>query len=818
MVTSEQQVITTHHCHHCGEVCSDTTILSDTYMFCCSGCKFVYELLRDRNLCTYYTLEERSQISLQHLTNQRHRSKFDYLEEQAIQQQLLEFSSASLNIVTLSLPQIHCTSCLWLLEKLPRLHNGIIGSRVDYFHKELRVHYHPQNISLRDIVELLTTLGYEPELRLSTTNRESNTQHSQQHLATRSLYLKLGIAGFAFGNTMILSFPEYLSQSGELDPALRSFFGALSIFLALPVLFYSASDYFINSWRNLRQRHISVDVPVALGIVALFIRSMVEILHGTTSGYLDSFTGLVFLLLCGRLFQQKTFASITFHRDYRSYFPLAVTVLRENQETTISLASLEPGEWCLLRHNELIPADSVLETVNGHVDYSFVTGESAPVEVLKGDILYAGGKVVGKTLTTTCIKPTSQSYLTSLWNNEIFHKQPKSLYETFSDRFGAYFTGFVLVLAGVAVLFWFPDFHQAINAATAILIIACPCAMTLAAPFALGWTLNIFAKAGMFLKNTSVVLELTKLHTIIFDKTGTLTNPADGTMTFIPVSPDTTLSPEEKSFLFVALNNSLHPLSRSICANLLHSPAITAGLSMSTFEEIPGKGIRCVIGNHTIFAGSAEFTGYHSHNNSDGSNIYLVIDGCYKGYFTVQTSYRSGLEQLFRSLRRRYNLLLLSGDNQNDKQRLSTLFAGEEMIFSQSPHDKLTMVKRLQNEGLRVAMVGDGLNDAGAIQQSDVGIALAEQHNSFSPASDVILAANKLKHIDTYIQFAHTTKRIIIMAFWISVIYNVIGLSIAMMGLLSPLTSAILMPVSNVTVILFTTLCTNGMARWKHLV
>jgi Cu+-exporting ATPase len=868
-----------------------TSAASEEKVFCCQGCKMVYELLRDNGLCTYYTLEERSGISLKNAAQPLHnkrRQRFDYLEDASVVQQLVEFSNDEISKITFTLPQIHCASCLWLLEKLHKLHAGVVSSRVDFVRKHLSVTFHQQTLSLRALVELLTTLGYEPALHLNNLNASAEREFKAASAKKQAtLYLKMGVAGFAFANTMIFSFPEYLSATGDVEPALRMFFGVLSIVLAIPVLVFSAQDYFVSSWQSLRQRHINLDVPVALGIIALFVRSVIEILNGSTSGYLDSFSGLVLLLLVGKLFQQKTFDTIAFDRDYQSYFPIAVTVKRpakktsrnvpaehihrsveqaeraedstedseHSEETTIPLSALNVGEHLVLRNRELVPADSRLLSSVGHIDYSFVTGESAPVEVLQGEKIYAGGRVLGGAVEMITVKPVSQSYLTSLWNNEAFHKHEPSLLETVSDRFGAYFTVFVLVLAALVFVAWLPNLHTALNAATAVLVIACPCAMTLASPFALGWTMKIFGNAGLYLKNPSVVLELTTISAIVFDKTGTLTHTNRGKTTFHAAQNQaqnhaaTMLSANEQAVIALALKQSVHPLSRSI-AHALNSVSevqtALQGFTLKHYEEQAGKGVHALVQSAdgkewVLFVGSAEWIGtvslrHHSlivgsvrngnvqiEHGSNGSISHVVLNGVYRGYFVVNNQYRSGLQELFARLRARYKLSLLSGDNDAERAALTELFGATpmkttpstatslvaqeplQMAFFQTPQDKMNAVKALQEQGERVMMVGDGLNDAGALKQSNVGVAIAEHSGAFSPACDATLAAESLHRLADFVAFARTARRVIIGAFWISVVYNIVGLSYAALGLLSPLFSAILMPISNATVIGFTT-------------
>lgn len=782
-------------CSHCGEDCkSDIVPLESGERFCCEGCRTVFELLRDNNLCTYYDLDKTPGISFRFKSNA---PRFDYLDSPEIERQLIDFTRGSTSKAAFYLPQMHCSSCLWLLEKLYKLNDGIIASEVNFLRKEVSITFNNSKVRLRGIVELLTKIGYEPEIRLS------NLDKRKKDNSQRDLYLKLGLAGFAFGNSMMLSFPEYLSFGNNLDANLRWFFGILNIVLATPVLLYSAKDYFISSWQSIRSRTMMLDVPIALGILALYFRSVVDILTSSGSGFMDSFTGLVFFLLIGKLFQKKTFETLSFDRNYKSYFPLSVLRKQQTSDESIPVSSLKVGDIFLVRNNEIIPADGILLSEIGQVDYSFVTGESEPVEVFRANDIFAGGRTVGAVLEIQCTKECSQSYLTRLWNNDIFKREkPQTLLDV-NSRFGKWFTIATLTIAITSGVYWFfinPTI--ALNVFTSVLIIACPCALTLAAPFALGWSLTIFGKSKFYLKNSSVVLDLANLTSIVFDKTGTLTETHRSRITYV----GTILTFEEQRLIQTCLRNSTHPLSRSVAAEMPQQD----GLIIQEFKEISGSGVEASISGRKIIVGSHKFIAEKCTNvqlqKMNTSSVHVAIDGAYKGYYEVANSYRDGLKKLFSDLKQQFELFLLSGDNSREKNGLLSLFEEEiTMRFSQSPDDKLEFIKSLQSKGEFVAMVGDGLNDAGALQQSNVAIAISEQTGSFSPACDAILSAEELTKLPQFIRFAKYSKRVIISAFIISVIYNLIGLGFAISGSLTPMVAAIFMPVSSITIIGFTT-------------
>ncbi len=791
-------------CYHCGEQCRDSSIAMGEKVFCCKGCRLVYELLEENNLCDYYQFDKNPGVSPDEFGAPE---KYSFLEDNSIQKQLIQESGGSGVSVNLFIPSMHCSSCIWLLENLERLNGGIIESRVDFVQKELNITYNRDKTGLREIVENLASIGYEPQF-----NHE-NLRKTQNKSEDRDLYLKIGVAGFAFANIMLLSFPEYLSGEAEIDAPFRVFFGYMNILLALPVLLYSSINYFKSARTGFRQRLINIDVPISLGIITLFSRSLYEILSGYGTGYMDSFTGLILLLLVGKLFQNKTHHALSFERDYKSYFPIAVTIRKKKERKTIPLSKLRVGDRIIVRNAELIPADSVLIKGDGYIDYSFVTGESNLVKKISGEIVYAGGRQSGSHIELEVVKDVSQSYLTKLWNQDIFHKDNKSRMITISDTISKYFTIAVLLIAAASAIYWLPEnAHLALNAFTAVLIVACPCALALSAPFTLGNTLRIFSRNRFYVKNTSVIEAISKTDIIVFDKTGTLTGTGSDDVTWhYPDHLNEPLSDPEKQFIKSITAQSIHPLSQRI-SRFLEADALPG---ITRFNEIPGAGIEGIVKGVMVKIGSDRFIGVKksSFNSMTTSIVHIELDGIYRGCFRLGNSYRKGLKDILKNLKTNYRLSMITGDNDREKSFLQELFGSEsDLKFNQSPHDKLEYIKNLQSQKNQVMMIGDGLNDAGALKQSDAGIAVSENISGFSPACDGIAQAESFIKLDRFIRFSRISMNIISISFIISFLYNIIGLGFAVQGTLSPLISAVLMPVSSITVMVFTTVATNFMA------
>ncbi|WP_233901594.1 heavy metal translocating P-type ATPase, partial [Tenacibaculum piscium] len=651
-------------------------------------------------------------------------------------------------------------------------------------------------ISLKEIVLLLSTIGYEPYISLE-------DYEVGKKKVDRSLIYKLGIAGFSFGNVMFLSFPEYFEVTGFWLEHYKGIFRWLMFFFSLPVVFYAAQDYFISAYKGLRAKILNIDVPIALGVAVLFIRSSAEIIFDLGTGFFDSLTGLVFFLLLGKFFQQKTYNFLSFERDYKSYFPIAVTrISSEGKEENVQIYDIEKGDRLLIRNQELIPVDGILINGNAKIDYSFVTGEAVPVAKKSGDKLFAGGKQLSGVVEMEVLSSVSQSYLTQLWSNDVFKKDKNSSFKTLTDRISQNFTVTVLIIAFFSTAFWlYYDSSKALNVFTAVLIIACPCAIALAAPFTLGNMLRIFGKKKFYLKNATVVEQLAAIDTVIFDKTGTLTTSKENQIEY----KGSELSSEEKVLLKSALRASNHPLSR-----MLYSSLTAEMLDITSFKEYTGKGIEATYNNRIIKIGSSSFVNNTKEKLNLDTSVHISFDAVYKGKYVFKNAYRNGVKSLFTELEENYNLAVVSGDNEGEKKFLEDFLPkNTSFLFNQKPEDKLNYIENLQSKGQTVIMIGDGLNDAGALAQSNVGISLSENINVFSPACDAILDASKFNEIGSYIKASKKAIKIIKYSFILSLCYNLIGLYFAVSGQLMPVIAAILMPLSSISIVLFTTIATN---------
>lgn len=790
-------------CTHCGELCEDGPIIFHEKPFCCEGCKTVFELFTENGLQDYYALNANPGTS----PNSRQKDKFAFLENQELTDKLVDYRDENNVRITLEVPSIHCSSCIWLLENLHTLNDGVRHSTVNFSKRELTILLNPDKTSLRQSAELLAMIGYEPVIPLEKLSGKE-TKPKKDY----SRWYKIGVAGFCFGNIMLLTLPEYFDPSLAEDRGYSVFFRIMNIVLALPAVFYVSPEYFRSAWGSIRGKSLNIDVPIALGIAVIFLRSIFEILTDAGPGYLDSLCGLVFFMSIGRAFQQKTYDGLNFERDYKSYFPVSAARIEEDEtETYIPVTQLQKGDVIRLRNGELCPADATLMSDTGVFDAAFVTGESKPVEKTGGQKIFAGLKNVGSANILRIEKEVSQSYLTDLWNNKSFQKS-ESRVQGITDRLSQYFTPaiFIISLGAFGYHGYYGDWATAWNALTAVLIVACPCALALASPFALGNALRILGRNRFYLKNSISAETLAVVNHIVFDKTGTITQNGKE-----DIQTDTELSPTETDMISSVLKQSNHTLSRNLFKQLDNK----GSLSVQAFSEVEGKGIEGTVEGHLIRVGSASWCGAAEQDLFTGqTSVWIAINGLPKTVFRFSNKYRNGLKDTLKHFAKGMRFSILSGDHSGEEARLREIFpADTQFRFKALPEEKPVYIQQLKDKGDIVMMAGDGLNDSGALQCADIGVSVSDNLNTFTPASDAILDGKAFHRLPVFIKFSQYTLWVVKAGFVLSFLYNAVGLYLAVTGNLTPVAAAILMPMSSITVVSFVTGAVNLVAAKMKL-
>lgn len=752
--------------------------------FCCTGCKSVYLMLNANGLCEYYELNPNPGSTL---ISNTHKDRFAFLDREEIAKKIIKFQDHDYTHLQLYIPQIHCSSCLYLLENIHKLNSGITESRVNFETKEIFLTYDHQVTSLRKVIETLVQIGYEPHLSLA--------EIPQGISYDKSRLYKIGLAGFAFSNIMLFSFMDYLAVLNTIDPLIKNFISYLSLALAFPVISYCASEFFTNSWKGLVRQHINIDLPIALSLLITFGRSVYEIFSGYGPGYLDSMTGIVFFMLIGRWMQSRTTTSHSFNRDYKSFFPIAVTKLDKNQLIPTEVSDIKENDVIMVHSGEIIPVDGILSKGKAQIDYSFVNGESSIQSIDIGHIIYAGGKHLGSVIEIIVIKPHAQSYLTNLWNKSKLKSNTKNDSDEYYDRLAAIFGIVVLILGFGSFIYWWwlGESSRMWNSISTVFIIACPCALLLAKTYTSGFYLRFFNNLKIYLRSAEILPLFNQITHIVFDKTGTLTEIENQEVRYYGRK----LNPEERILVSTLCQSSLHPYSYSIFQFLNEKKNCT----IESFKNHESKGIEAWVNDHHVKLGSRSFIGGEV-TDLKASKVILSIDGKITGEFTIQNKYKPGTYELLQDLIQNYEVSLVSGDNNAEEDRINSITKKRvKLFFNQNPEQKRSYVEKLQNSGQKVMMLGDGLNDSTALNQADLGIAIMNSSNGFTPASDIIIKSDNIAALPKIIKYTSRYRMVVNTIFVFSIVYNILGLYFAMQGNLHPLIAAVLMPLSSVTIL-----------------
>lgn len=771
-------------CYHCGDdVIGKGYTLGDK-KFCCNGCKSVYQLLHENGLNSFYTMED--QAGVKPKSSDVHR--YDFLDLPAIRERYIDFEDDNSIHVKLFLPAIHCSSCIYLLENIHKIEPRILSCQTNFTERTATIVFQ-KSFPFPELALLLDRIGYPPNFE---EKKEVNKSIDKTFL------YQMGVAGFAFGSIMLWSFPEYLGID-DAHAGFRSLTAYLSFFVSVPVLLYSARDYYISAFKAIRYKQINIDVPITLGILALYAQSCYHIFSGLGPGYMDSFAGFIFFLLIGKWFQRKTYRSLSFDRDYASYFPVAVLRVKNGEEEIVEIEKIEEGDHLLIRNDEIVPCDVTLISETAQIDYSFVTGESVPVTIHKGQLVYAGGRLIGAKTRFQAKSKSERSRLANLWNQSSTVSEERSTSQKKWDKLSTYFLIGVIIVASVSAIAWaFIDANRIVSTVVSVLIVACPCALALSRPFTFGNTMRKMGRYGLYLQNTEVIEDINEVTDIVFDKTGTLTKGSQEKVSF----EGEELSDLEWGSVLILANSSTHVLSRTIARWVKNKElSVDADREVEEYLESVGQGIEGKVGDQFIKIGSAKFMGLESQEGT-----FVSFKGKIKGKFLFASELRDGLESMMAELTSNYTVHVLSGDSEKDAELMRAAFPSlENCLFKQSPEDKFAYTKQLQEQGKHVMMIGDGLNDSGALAKADVGIAISEDVFQFSPNSNGILEASKLHKLTTILTASNFARTVLKICLAFSIFYNIIGLGFAISGNLTPLVAAVLMPISSISIVIIST-------------
>lgn len=701
---------------------------------------------------------------------------------------------------------IHCAACVWLIEKTLGRMPGVTQAQVNLAGKRLKVRWNNQQVKLSQIINRLIQVGYaavpyDPEIAEGKINQQN-----------RSLLFRMAFAGFSMMNLLWISIALY---SGAAESEFRQLFHWVGFILATPTLLYSGYPFLHGAWTGLKRLHLTMDLPIAIGATVTYLYSVYITLSQSVIGevYYDTVVNFIFVILVGRYLEaiskRQAIASTQRLLDLQ---PRGATVLRNNKEKLLPIRAIKCGETVLVKPGDRIPVDGIVLTGRSNVDESMLSGESTPVSKTVDNHVSAGTINLDNALS---IKVENTLNKTSL--GRIIHlveeaQSSKAPIQCVADRIVPWFVAVTLVLATATFIYWFStDFEIALMAATAVLIITCPCAFGLATPMSIASASGLGANYGILIKNGAVLETLSSVDHFVFDKTGTLT---EGQMQVKQVVTLNGISENELMADVAAIERfSEHSIAHAIIKTAQQRDLLIP--KVTDMENRPGFGVTGFVHNKQLVIGNNAWLKQHNCDESTFLQqrahqwesqgitcIHIAVDHQHAGLIAIADSLRPDAQALVNVLRDKHiRLTLLTGDQKAVADAIAQQLGGMETIAEVLPEDKDRVIKELQSNGNIVAMVGDGINDAPALVRANVGIALGSGTDVSGESADIVLMSNKLDKVRMALLLSQRTLRTIRQNISISITYNIIMVPLAMAAFITPLVAAISMPISSLLVI-----------------
>lgn len=770
IVQAEASLVT---CRHCG------LAAKPGLEFCCAGCAEVHALLMSRGLGHFYRLQE------------NHSFRPPQPAPRGPVAPIPDTPGGEPFVRRFYLEGIHCLGCLWLLEKLPGLEKGILEARLDMNHQILEVRIDPGITSWNEVVAWISRLGYSAK----PLEEEKNFLESRRRDRISSLS-RLGVAAFCTGNIMLLTVSIYAGS----DAFWSRNFGLLSAVLALPVLTYSAWPLYRSAFVPLRKGRISIDLAIVLAIFSGIAMSAWSLARGSSEGiYLDSLSMLVFLLLASRAFLQRMRESLADEAPALAFAADERYARRgPSGEEFVVAAQLLPGDIFRLEAGQVLPVDAVLRSAGQcYFDLSLLTGESMPVKHLMGDRVEAGSRITSGKADFCASAPASESRLAKILAQIRAYELHRSPSVEFADRMGRRFVGVVLGIASFLLL-WMPN-AEGMSRALALAIVTCPCVLAFAIPLTLTRALQRAARIGVLFRDAGKLETLAGTKNIFFDKTGTLTNGEFQVISWVAAQGN---QEEAKRAAFWLESSASHPVGKAIARYFAKEiGANPAPVNVRDFLEIPGEGVRGTIDGNEWKIARAKTTATPGQNRVTVTRNRSPIAEITLGD-KLRDDAGSAVEKL---LARRYSLHLLSGDTPANAGVIARKLGIQKWHGALSPEKKAGLVSSYAH----TLMVGDGANDAVAFRAASVSVAMQGAVELSLRHCDVMLTKPGLESLPRALRLAEKTMALVRTNFAFTLAYNIAAGSLAVTGNMSPLFAALLMPLSALTVFLFTTLRTS---------
>ncbi len=786
-------------CSHCSLPVPQTLLVPDSELqFCCSGCEMVFQMLNECDLQRYYEMAQRERETPDPRTNTP--PAYAEFDDDVFHRLYTKPSGPGLLEMELYIEGVHCAACVWLLEKLPSLVPGVVEARLDFRRSLLRIAWNPAEVKLSSIAGFVDRLGYPPH------PYRDQKREAAQRAEDRKMLIRIGVAGACAGNTMLIAFALYGGMFSGMDGAYRNFFRWTSLIITLPAVLWAGNLFFKGAWAAIRTRTLHMDLPIALGIGAGFAWGTHNTIMSVGEVYFDSVTTLIFLLLVGRWLQhrQQRIAAQATELLY-SLSPSKARRMQDGDVREVPVEALQEGDCIEVRAGDTIPVDGTIRSGQSQLDLSILTGESRPVSVSKGMPVHAGSTNLSNRLLVDVESTGSETRLGQLMRQVEEASQRRAPIVLQADRIAGWFVAAVLTLAvATFVLWWVRDPAQAIEHAVALLIVTCPCALAMATPLAISAGLGKAAQEGILIKGGDVLEALSQPGQLWLDKTGTLTC---GQLKLVHWEGDEEIKPLVRAIE----ERSSHLIARAFVDAFEH----LSSAGDAEVEQKLGQGIVGSIQEKTLHIGSPAFlrdtlgelpasmeASIHRLTQDALTPVVIAIDREVKALAGLGDPIRNDTQATLDHFKKMgWRVGILSGDHHDVVQAVARQLGltPQDCHGGLSPEDKLRFVEETPCD--TVVMVGDGVNDAAALSAATIGIGVHGGAEASLAIADIYLTRPGLGPLRSLLDGGNRIMGVIRRGLSFSLIYNLVGATLAITGLLTPLWAAVLMPLSSITVI-----------------
>jgi Cu2+-exporting ATPase len=774
-------------CYHCGEVVPDNTnykveILGQDREMCCLGCHSVASTIVDSGLTSYYQFRTEKAEKAELIPKEL---QFSHYDNKDVQSDFVHHNG-ELSEITLSLEGVSCAACAWLIEKQVMQQEGIESVRVNTSTHRAIVKWHDKSTSLSKLLNTIHTLGYKAA------PFEANEQEASYYRMMKQYLYKLGIAGLATMQVMMLAVALYLEVFGNLEPEYKQYFRIVSLIFATPVLLYSALPFYINAWRSLKARTLGMDVPVSIALIFAYIASFIATVTESGEVFFESISMFTFFLLLGRFLEMRARRkAAAASANLLKLIPALATTTSGEQ---VAVKSLELGTELRVLPGEHIPADGVLISNAAYVDESMLTGESLPVKKQNGDQIYAGTINGEEALDLKVNALKTESMISTIVRMQDEAQATKPKIAEIADVVARYFVAIILIIASATWLYW--NTHQPDDAfwiMLAVLVATCPCALSLATPTAITCSTSRMGQLGILMRKSHTIETLCKVNHVVLDKTGTLT---EGNIKITETKTFGALSETEARQIAAALEaHANHPIASAF------KEFATNSCRVSDVKNVIGSGIRGIFKGQECKIGSGKFVESSDRITPSVQTVYMSLDDKLVATFTYSDPIRKDSIEFVEKLHNvGITTTLLTGDTIENSHHVAAQVGIDSVVASATPADKLDHVQSLSKSKVTL-MVGDGINDAPTLAGSHLSVAMGGGADVAKTSADMVLLGDKLNQLIEARTLALKTRKIIRENLAWSLGYNVLILPLAVSGLVAPYIAVVGMSASSLIVV-----------------